>query len=336
MRTLRYLVLAMLFLLVVVVIIGFFLPAKVHLERSIVIKRDSSTIFQVINALSNFNKWSPWYALDVNAEYILSGSVKGVGSKISWQGNKNIGKGSNEIIESQTNQYIKTEFFFGKSDQPAYSTLSLSQERDETKVTWAFDNDFGHNVFYRYFGLVIEDMIAPDYERGLQNLKKHVESLPLYDYSNVSITNTQAENIYTYKTKANLQHENITSTIATAYTKLISFFTKNNIEMNGSPKIISLKLTEGTYHFLAAIPVVDNSIIDDKNEIISAKTYQGKAIKLIHRGSYENFKRSYDVLDAFVSQNNYELNGSSWEDFVTDPTEVTQENLVTHIYQPIK
>ncbi len=178
MRTLRYLVLALLFLLLVTIVVGFFLPAKVHLERSTIISRDADKVFTVINSLSNFNKWSPWYAHDINADYVVGGPDSGVGSKLTWQGNDKIGKGSNEIIESKQNQYIKTKFYFGKSENPAYSKITLLSVENGTKVTWAFENDFGYNVFYRYFGLILEDMIAPDYEKGLDNLKEHLESIP--------------------------------------------------------------------------------------------------------------------------------------------------------------
>ena len=157
---------------------GFFLPAKVHLERSTVINRDTGTVFAVINSLSNFNKWSPWYEYDPNASYVVSGPESGVGSTLTWQGNEKIGTGSNEIIDSKTNEYIKTKFYFGKSENPALSKISVESVENGTKVTWAFDNDFGYNVIYRYFGLVLEDMIAPDYEKGLKNLKEYLESTP--------------------------------------------------------------------------------------------------------------------------------------------------------------
>jgi len=169
-------VLALLFLLLVAVIVGFFLPAKVHLERSTVINKEADKIFTVLNSLSYFNQWSPWFDYDPNANYVLSGPEAGVGSTLTWQGNEKIGTGSNEIIESKQNQYIRTKFYFGKSESPAFSKISLSSDENGTKVTWAFYNDFGYNVFYRYFGLVLEDMIAPDYEKGLKNLKEYIEA----------------------------------------------------------------------------------------------------------------------------------------------------------------
>jgi effector-binding domain-containing protein len=336
MRTLRYIVLAFLFLLVVVVIVGFFLPAKVHLQRSIEINRKAPVVFNVINSLGNFNKWSPWYELDVSADYTVTGPISGVGSKLTWQGNDKVGKGSNEIIESKENTFIKTKFFFGKDDQPAFSTLTLSEKNQVTTVTWSFENDFGYNVFYRYFGLVLEDMIAPDYEKGLKKLKVYVESLPLYDYSQISIVNTPAESVYTVARQVHLDSEDITEEIGKAYSQIITFLTKNNISMQGSPKIITQNSESEDFTFLAAIPVQTNAIIDPAGFIQSQQMYQGKAIKLIHKGSYSNFKQQYEIINTYMSQNQLHANGQAWEDFVTDPAIVKEKNLITYIYQPIK
>ncbi len=336
MKTLRYIVLALFFLILVAVVVGLFLPSKVHLERSIEINRDKATVFKVINALENFNKWSPWYELDINAEYIVSGPKSGVGSKLEWHGNESVGDGVNEIIESVENDHTKTKMFFGKSDAPAYSIMSLQQNGDKTKVTWAFENDFGMNVFYRYFGLVIEDMIAPDYEKGLQKLKTYVESLPKNDFSALSIVTTPAQAVYTFESSAKIGEDDVSKIIGEAYQKIIRFLVANNIEMNGTPKIINLNFDEKNFEFLAAIPVNKNDKKDESAAIKSMQMYAGKAVKLIHKGSYKNFKKSYEVLNEYLTYNKLQRNGQSWEDYVTDPTKVAETDLITYIYQPIK
>ena len=335
MRTLRYLVLALIFLLLIVVVIGLFLPSKVKMERSIEINRDAATIFQVVNSLGNFNKWSPWFGKDTNAQYTLSGSSAGVGSKLAWQGNKNVGTGSIEIINSELNQLVKMQMFFGKDDQPAYATTSLKPNEESTRVSWAFENDFGYNVFFRYFGLVLEDMIAPDYEKGLKNLKTYVESLPLYDYSEISVITTSPDKVYTLESNVTLKQD-IATVIGTAYAKIMAFIAANNIHITGSPKIITLEYLADVFHFKAAIPVNNNEAIDENQQIMAEQMYEGKAVKIIHKGPYQNFKQSYDVLFSYIDQMHLEKNGNPWEDFVTDPDKVTEENLITHIYQPVK
>ena len=336
MRTLRYIVLALIFLLLVSLIVGFFLPSKVHLERSIEISRDKATIFKIINAYENFNSWSPWYDLDVNAEYIVSGPQEGVGSKLEWHGNNSVGDGVNEIIESVKNQHIKSKMFFGKSDAPAYSIISLEQQGEKTKVTWAFENDFGMNLFYRYFGLVIEDMIAPDYEKGLKKLKVYVESLPQHDFSIVSVVTTTASPIYTYQSSAVIGQDDVSKKIDEAYKKIITFIVSNKLAKNGTAKIINLKFDANNFEFIAAIPVDDNTLIDTTNTINSDQTYAGKALKIIHTGSYKSLKKAYEILNEYISYSKLERNGHSWEDYITNQNNTAEVDLITHIYQPIK
>lgn len=175
MRILRYTVLALIFIIVLVAIGGLFLPSKVKLERSIFIHQEPKVLFMFVNSMKNFNKWSPWFDLDPNATYTVSGPDSGTGSIISWQGNDKVYKGSSEIIESEDNQLIRFRFYFGKSDQPAESEMTFEKLSQGTTVKWSFESNFGYNVFYRYFGFVLEDMIAPDYEKGLARLKSNFD-----------------------------------------------------------------------------------------------------------------------------------------------------------------
>jgi len=175
MRVLRYIVLAIIFLIALIAIIGLFLPAKVVVERSIVINKSPEAVFQAVNSLDNFNTWSPWFEFDPDASFTIGETVSGVGSIISWEGNEKVYNGSFEIVESKPYSHIKTKFYFGKPDHPVFTTFSFEKNGSGTKTTWAFENDFGYNVFYRYFGFILDKTIAPSSEKGLSKLKLYLE-----------------------------------------------------------------------------------------------------------------------------------------------------------------
>jgi len=46
------------------------------------------------------------------------------------------------------------------------------------KATWGFHNDIGFNPIGRFFGLMMDGMLGPDYEDGLARLKKVAEAVP--------------------------------------------------------------------------------------------------------------------------------------------------------------
>ena len=48
---------------------------------------------------------------------------------------------------------------------------------DGTHVTWSFDSDMGAGPIGRYFGLLMDRMVGPDFEGGLANLKALAEKV---------------------------------------------------------------------------------------------------------------------------------------------------------------
>ena len=179
MRILKFLFGLLLLLAVIVVVGGFLLPDTVHVERSITIDRPPSQVFAVLNSYKRFNEWSPWAAKDPNATYAYSGPESGVGAKLEWKGDpKTVGAGSQEIVASVPDQRIDVKLDFLEHGKATASYL-LTPEGQGTKVVWSFDTSFEGNLIGRWFGLMMEKMLAPDYEAGLASLKKLVESEPV-------------------------------------------------------------------------------------------------------------------------------------------------------------
>jgi hypothetical protein len=163
-------------LVVLVVFIGgLLLPDKVHIEREIVIKSTAEKVYPNLINYRNFNKWSPWYKLDPTAEYDYSGPSDGVGATMSWRGDDRVGEGVQKIVEAQPYQHVKASLDFG-SQGNGFTDWYLTNRGNEVSVKWSFDTEFNGNIFGRWFGLFVDRMIGKDYEKGLQNLKKVVES----------------------------------------------------------------------------------------------------------------------------------------------------------------
>jgi hypothetical protein len=99
MKVVRAVVKLLLILVVLTGIVGIFLPSSVHVERSAVIQAPQATIYVLIDGFENFNRWSPWYERDPNADYTYEGPQRGVGAKMSWSSEqREVGSGSQEIV----------------------------------------------------------------------------------------------------------------------------------------------------------------------------------------------------------------------------------------------
>ena len=84
MKVLKKILIALVAIVVIVVVIGFLLPKTRHVERSVAIDATPCAVFAQVNGFRHFNDWSPFVAVNPNAEYGHEGPDFGVGSKITW------------------------------------------------------------------------------------------------------------------------------------------------------------------------------------------------------------------------------------------------------------
>lgn len=177
MRFLKYLALTLVTFIIVVGVVGIFLPNAQHVERQITIAAPAKSIFPYVNDFRKFNEWSPWAALDPNTQYTFSGPDSGTGAKIEWKSeHKQVGEGSQEIMEAEENVLVKSKLDIGMGS-PALASFSLNEADGETTLIWGFDAQFDSTIS-RYFGLIfdLEKWVGDDYEEGLSRLKRLIES----------------------------------------------------------------------------------------------------------------------------------------------------------------
>jgi hypothetical protein len=177
MKILKYIFGGALVLMMLIVVVGFFLPSTYELKESIVINVPAEIVFNEVNSFKNWNNWSPWQDKDPNAIISYEGPDAGVGSSMLWYSNDaKVGKGSQEIIASIPNKHIKTALKMVGWDTVSNATWDFSEEElNRTKVTWTFNTHVGKNIFYKYMVMMFKPALRKDYSKGLQQLKAHLE-----------------------------------------------------------------------------------------------------------------------------------------------------------------
>jgi len=152
-------------------------PADFRITRSASIAAPTSTVFEQINDLHNWNGWSPWARMDPNAKHTYEGPPAGLGASFAWAGNSKVGEGRMTIMETQPNDQVvmKLEFF-----KPFVAThtaeFTLKPVGDQTAITWTMTgkNSFVGKIFTQIMNC--EKMIGGQFEQGFANLKAIVES----------------------------------------------------------------------------------------------------------------------------------------------------------------
>lgn len=157
-------------------------PSTSHVESTIIINASTASIYKEANGFRNFTSWAPWPKLDPYAKFSYEGPEQGVGSKMIWEG-KDIGKGYQEIIESVENTSVKNRLVFEGLPGAYVSEMKLEPVDGGTKVTWTYDSDYSQATgmggsFGRVMEMFMGDMLQQQFETGLQDLKKVIESNP--------------------------------------------------------------------------------------------------------------------------------------------------------------
>lgn len=167
----RRLLLTIAVLVLLIGLVGMLLPSSVHVERSAVFNTTPDKIWPHISNFKSWEAWSPWFEKDPNASFTYSGNAGSVGHESTWSSEqKDVGSGSQKITEVVANEKMVTALDFG-SQGTAVAMFELEPQTSGTRVTWSLDSDFGDNFIGRYFGLMMDRMLGPDYEAGLAKLK---------------------------------------------------------------------------------------------------------------------------------------------------------------------
>ena len=151
-------------------------PDTFRVQRKTSIKAPAEKIFPLINDLRQWEAWSPWEKVDPELKRIYSGAASGNGAVYGWKGNKNIGQGRMEIIESSPPSRIVLKIDFIKPFE-AHNTVefTLVPQGDTTLVTQAM---YGPSPYIsKLMGIFfsMDKMIGQKYEEGLANLKAIAE-----------------------------------------------------------------------------------------------------------------------------------------------------------------
>ena len=151
-------------------------PDSFRVERATTIKAAPERIFARINDFKAWPQWSPYETKDPDMQRQLSGTAAGQGSIYEWNGDKNVGQGRMEILESSAPGKVVIKLDFLKPFAAHNTaTFTLVPQGDATQVTWAMDgpSTFLTKVMGVFFN--IDKMVGTDFEAGLANMKQVTE-----------------------------------------------------------------------------------------------------------------------------------------------------------------
>jgi effector-binding domain-containing protein len=335
MKALKIVTIILIVILALFLIPPLFMPSELYVEKTMVLKAQPEVIWEQVNCFKNWDSWDYWHQ-DTSMTGYVEGPECGVGNKNIWKDKNSDEGGSQTIVESRENEYIKTELDFGPMGT-AYSEMQLEKVEGGTKITWNLSSG-GAYPFVRWINaMMIKPEVEKAYETGLKNLDEltmNMKPKPKFRTGEVKISEVKSQMALGIKVESGM--ENMGDIMGTNYGKLMDYIGKTGAQMGGTPFAIWYQW-EDTAKFVydCAIPIVNK--VKGEGDIRLFNTYEGKVATAEHWGDYSTSGESWGILMKYVEDNKLEANGNPYEVYMTDPgTEPNPEKWLTVMYFPVK
>lgn len=149
---------------------SFFISKDYSVERTIVINAEPSEIYPYVVDLKEWSKWGVWFKRDPNMELEFSGPDRAIGMRSEWK-SETEGNGEMEITQLEHNRRVLYRLYFPDFDMGSNGAVEIKPTSNGSIVTWRDEGTVDNNPINRYFALMMDGMIGPDFEMGLENLK---------------------------------------------------------------------------------------------------------------------------------------------------------------------
>jgi len=164
-------------LIAAVMLAGLVISKDIKATREIVVNKPVAEVFNYIKYLKNQQHYSKWATLDPNIKNEFRGTDGAIGFVNSWEGNKKVGVGEQEITGIADGKSLTTELRFIKPFKSVAKAVMTTEAAgsNATKVSWGFDSKMNYPMNVMKLFMNMEKAIGNDFSTGLTNLKALLE-----------------------------------------------------------------------------------------------------------------------------------------------------------------
>lgn len=341
MKALKYIFFLLLILIIGIAIYIAVQPNSFEVKRERTINAPAAVIYNNVIDFKNWEAWSSWVEKDPETVITLSEQTKGVGGAYSWVDSH--GEGNMKTLATKPNVSIDQELQFGDFDPSKIQWEFTPTEDGKTNVVWKMNSD---NVPFIFKASALasggfDNMIGPDFERGLEKLDSLVvESMKVYSIKVNGVTQ-HSGGFYLYNTTS-CKISELDTKMQDMLPKVGAYAITHNITMAGPPFVYYHKWDEANnaVMFSCCIPTTSQVITADDSDILTGQLQPFKAVETTLTGDYANLKEAWDTTMKYITENNLEFtdeNGPMLETYLTDPTSTPNPaDWITKIYIAVK
>jgi effector-binding domain-containing protein len=125
-------------------------------------------------------------------------------------------------------------------------------------------------------------------------------------------------------------------TILDAFKNVYAFLDRQGIKPAGPAMTIYTASDDAGFDFQAAVPIAEAPKDPPKGDLAVGTSPEGKALKFMHRGSYDSLDAAYDAITHYLDERKLEARDLYIEQYDTDLLKTPEDSLVIQVLVPIK
>jgi len=125
-------------------------------------------------------------------------------------------------------------------------------------------------------------------------------------------------------------------TLVEAFKNVYGALQKQGLKADGPAMTIYTATDDTGFEYQAGVPVAEAPKEPLPEGLAVGKSPEGRALKFIHRGSYDAMDSTYEAITNHLDEKRLEARDLFVEHYLTDPLTTPEDNLVIEVYVPIK
>jgi effector-binding domain-containing protein len=125
-------------------------------------------------------------------------------------------------------------------------------------------------------------------------------------------------------------------TLVDAFKSVQGFVDREKLKAAGPFMTIYTATDDTGFQFEAALPLEEEPKVAPKGDLSIGKSPDGRALKFVHRGSYDAMDATYDAITNYLDEKKLDAKDLFIEQYVSDPLTTPQDKLVIDILVPVQ
>ncbi|HEY6258507.1 MAG TPA: GyrI-like domain-containing protein [Xanthobacteraceae bacterium] len=125
-------------------------------------------------------------------------------------------------------------------------------------------------------------------------------------------------------------------TLFEAFKKVSAYLNSAGLKPAGPAMTIYTSTDDTGFDFKAAIPLAEAPKGTPAREIMVGQSPEGKALKFVHRGTYDELNQTYEAITNYLDEKGLDAKDLLIEEYMTDLTTTPEDKLVVNVLVPLK